>query len=223
MVDTTCPLVDRVHKISRRLIDEGYEVILYGEPLHDEVMGVMGIDPEHIHLLAHYDDIDKLPKFEGKVALTTQTTRGVKAFDQVCARLRELYPDIRIENTICNATEKRQEAVHELAPNVDLMLVIGSQTSGNSHRLRDIAEQLCGKAYLLDSPDDIDPAWFDDVEKVGLTAGASTPAFAIEMILRALHEQVGIDLANSDPRIFEYRTFKDEGDVHQTPPRQQTG
>jgi 4-hydroxy-3-methylbut-2-enyl diphosphate reductase len=223
IIDTTCPLVNRVHKITSTLINEGYEVVLYGEPCHDEVMGVMGIDPEHIHLLAELEDIDKLPKFERKVALITQTTRGVKAFYEVCERMRELYPDLRVEDTICNATEKRQEAVHQLAPEVDMMLVIGSQSSGNSHRLRDIAEELCGRAYLLDSPEELQTEWFDGIEKVGLTAGASTPAFAIEIILRDLHERVGIDLANSDPKIFEYETFEHERKLQQNQTRQQTG
>ena len=85
IVDTTCPLVENVHIFTRQLINEGYKVILYGEPEHDEVLGVMGIDSENIHLLAEYEDIGKLPKFEGQVALITQTTRGVRAFARVSA------------------------------------------------------------------------------------------------------------------------------------------
>jgi 4-hydroxy-3-methylbut-2-enyl diphosphate reductase len=215
IVDTTCPLVNKVHRKARDLIDKGFKIILYGEPKHDEVMGVMGIDPDNIFLLAELDHVDELPKFDGKVALLTQTTRGVKAFEQVCKRMKELYPDIRIENTICGATDKRQAAVHELAPEMDMMLVIGSQSSGNSHRLRDIAEDLCGRAYLIDTPDQIDWSWFDDVEKVGLTAGASTPSFAVEIILREINDRVGIDLSNSDATIFEYKTFQDKKDVQQ--------
>jgi 4-hydroxy-3-methylbut-2-en-1-yl diphosphate reductase len=207
IVDTTCPLVENVHIFTRQLINDGYKVILYGEPEHDEVMGVMGIDGQNIHLLAEYDDIDKLPKFAGKVALITQTTRGVRAFEQVCARMKEIYPDIKIVNTICDATDKRQHAIHDLAPNMDMVLVIGSVSSGNSHRLRDIARQHCGKAYLIDSPEDIDWSWFDNCRKVGITAGASTPSFSVEQILKALHERLGIDLANSDARIFDYKSF----------------
>ncbi|TFH65391.1 MAG: 4-hydroxy-3-methylbut-2-enyl diphosphate reductase [Candidatus Zixiibacteriota bacterium] len=207
IVDTTCPLVENVHIFTRQLINDGYKVILYGEPEHDEVMGVMGIDGQNIHLLAEYDDIDKLPKFEGKVALITQTTRGVRAFEQVSARMKEIYPDIKIVNTICDATDKRQHAIHDLAPNMDMVLVIGSHSSGNSHRLRDIAKQHCGRAYLIDSPEDIDWSWFDGCRKVGITAGASTPSFSVEQILKALHERVGIDLANSDARILDYKSF----------------
>jgi len=199
--------VENVHIFTRQLINDGYKVILYGEPEHDEVMGVMGIDGQNIHLLAEYDDIDKLPKFAGKVALITQTTRGVRAFEQVCARMKEIYPDIKIVNTICDATDKRQHAIHDLAPNMDMVLVIGSVSSGNSHRLRDIARQHCGKAYLIDSPEDIDWSWFDKCRKVGITAGASTPSFSVEQILKALHERLGIDLANSDARIFDYKSF----------------
>ncbi|MGB5138311.1 MAG: 4-hydroxy-3-methylbut-2-enyl diphosphate reductase, partial [Candidatus Zixiibacteriota bacterium] len=135
IVDTTCPLVENVHSFTRELLGQGYQVILYGEPGHDEVHGVMGIDEQNIHLLAEFEDIDHLPRFEnGKVALITQTTRGVKAFEEVCQKMKEVYPDIKIVNTICDATDTRQAAIHELAPNVDLVLVIGSQSSGNSQR-----------------------------------------------------------------------------------------
>jgi 4-hydroxy-3-methylbut-2-en-1-yl diphosphate reductase len=213
IVDTTCPLVENVHIFTRQLINDGYKVILYGEPEHDEVMGVMGIDGQNIHLLAEYDDIDKLPRFEGKVALITQTTRGVRAFEQVSARMKEIYPDIKIVNTICDATDKRQHAIHDLAPKMDMVLVIGSFSSGNSHRLRDIAKEHCGKAYLIDSPEDIDWSWFDGCRKVGITAGASTPSFSVEQILKALHERVGVDLANSDARIFDYKSFAGFRDV----------
>ncbi len=213
IVDTTCPLVENVHIFTRQLISEGYKVVLYGEPEHDEVLGVMGIDDANIHLLAEYEDIDKLPRFEGKVALITQTTRGVQAFDRVSARMRELYPDIKVVNTICDATDKRQRAIHELAPNMDIVLVIGSQSSGNSHRLRDIAREHCGKAFLIDTPEDIDWSWFDQCHRVGITAGASTPSFSVEQILKSLHEKVGIDLENSDARLFEYKSFAGYKDV----------
>lgn len=208
IVDTTCPLVENVHIYTRQLLKEGYEVILYGEPGHDEVQGVMGIDDKRIHLLAEIEDIEKLPRFEnGKVALITQTTRGVQAFEEVCRRMKDIYPDIKIVNTICDATDQRQAAIHELAPDMDLVLVIGSQSSGNSQRLRDIAEELCGKAYLIDHPTQIDWKWFDGVEKLGITAGASTPNFAVEAILKAVHAGKGIDLENSDARLFTYKSF----------------
>lgn len=216
IVDTTCPLVENVHVFTRQLIADGYKVILYGEPEHDEVLGVMGIDGGNIFLLAEYEDIERLPRFEGKVALITQTTRGVLAFEKICARMSEIYPDIRIVNTICDATDKRQHAIHDLAPNMDMVLVVGSQSSGNSHRLRGIAEQLCGKSYLVDAPEELDWSWFDGCEKVGVTAGASTPGFAVEQILKAIHARIGIDLERSDPRIFEYRSFKDLRDVQPT-------
>jgi 4-hydroxy-3-methylbut-2-enyl diphosphate reductase len=213
IVDTTCPLVENVHIFTRQLINEGYKVILYGEPEHDEVLGVMGIDPENIHLLAEYEDIDRLPRFDGKVALITQTTRGVKAFEKVSAKMKELYPEIKIVNTICDATDKRQHAIHELTPSMDMVLVIGSQSSGNSHRLRGIAEQLCGKSYLVDAPEEIDWSWFEGCDKVGITAGASTPSFAVEQILKAIHARIGIDLRHSDARIFDYKSFAGFKDV----------
>lgn len=216
IVDTTCPLVENVHNFTRELLADGYQVILYGEPGHDEVHGVMGIDEERIHLLAEYEDIEKLPRYEGKVALITQTTRGVRAFDKVCTKMKEIYPDIKIVNTICDATDKRQHAIHDLAPTVDVVIVIGSQSSGNSQRLRDIAEEICGRAYLVDHPTQIDWSWFEGVEKVGVTAGASTPAFAVEGMLKAIHAGVGIDVEHSDPKLLEYKSFAQYKDVQQT-------
>lgn len=216
IVDTTCPLVENVHNFTRELLADGYHVILYGEPGHDEVHGVMGIDEEKIHLLAEYEDIDSLPRYEDKVALITQTTRGVRAFERVCVRMKEIYPDLKIVNTICDATDKRQHAIHELAPQVDLVIVIGSQSSGNSQRLRDIAEEICGRAYLVDHPTQIEWAWFDGVERVGITAGASTPAFAVEAMLKAIHAGVGIDVEHSDPKLFEYKSFVQYKNVQQS-------
>ncbi len=208
IVDTTCPLVENVHIYTRQLLKEGYQVVLYGEPGHDEVQGVMGIDGKNVHLLAELEDIKDLPQFEnGKVALITQTTRGVRAFAEVCRQMQEIYPDIKIVNTICDATDQRQAAIHELAPDMDLVLVIGSQSSGNSQRLRDIARELCGQAYLIDHPSQIDWKWFDGVEKLGITAGASTPNFAVEAILKAVHAGKGIDLESSDARLFTYKSF----------------
>ncbi|MCK4856670.1 MAG: 4-hydroxy-3-methylbut-2-enyl diphosphate reductase [candidate division Zixibacteria bacterium] len=213
IVDTTCPLVERVHKIAKKLIGEGYQIILYGEPEHDEVMGVIGIDPDNIFLLAEYGDINKLPHFRGKLALLTQTTRGIESFAKVSQRMAELYLGIRIEKTICRATEKRQAAVYELAPEMDLMLVIGSASSGNSRRLHDIASNVCARAYLLDAPEQIEWYWFDGIHRVGLTAGASTPSFAVEMIVNAIYEHVGIDLDHSDPRISDYLLFESRKNV----------
>jgi 4-hydroxy-3-methylbut-2-enyl diphosphate reductase len=216
IVDTTCPLVENVHNFTRELLADGYHVILYGEPGHDEVHGVMGIDEERIHLLAEYEDIDALPRYEGKVALITQTTRGVRAFEKVCARMKEIYPDLKIVNTICDATDKRQHAIHELAPQVDLVIVIGSQSSGNSQRLRDIAEEICGRAYLVDHPTQLDWAWFEGIERVGITAGASTPAFAVEAMLKAIHAGVGIDVEHSDGKLLEYKSFSQYKNVQQS-------
>ena len=214
IIDTTCPLVENVHNFTRSLLEEGYKVVLYGEPGHDEVHGVMGIDEQNIFLLAEYEDIDQLPQFEnGRVALITQTTRGVKAFDNVCEKMKSIYPDIKIVNTICDATDKRQHAIHELAPQMDMVLVIGSQSSGNSQRLRDIAKELCGKAYLVDTPASVDWSWFKGINKVGLTAGASTPGFSVEQMLKAIHTEIGIDLDNSDPKLFEYKSFRGYKDV----------
>jgi len=183
VIDTTCPLVYRIHDTARKFVEEGYEVILYGDPDHDEVKGIRAVAPNNIHVLNSNDDIAKLPQFDKLVAFISQSTRSVDGFEKTAEELRKVYPTLRVENTICRATRLRQESIHKLAQQVDLVIVVGSKTSANSNRLVDAAVSYDVKAYLIDNAGELDLAWLDKIDRLGITSGASTPDYLVEDLI----------------------------------------
>ncbi|MHB1756356.1 MAG: 4-hydroxy-3-methylbut-2-enyl diphosphate reductase [Leptospirillum sp.] len=188
VVDTTCPLVSKIHRIVRNLADKNYTILLLGEESHDEVMGVQGWAKEHIHIFHKPEEIDRLPVVSGPVALVSQTTQSIKYFDEILALLTVKYPQLEVHNTICDATEKRQTSALEIAGDMDVMITVGSMTSANSRRLQEVSAGLCPNSYLVDSAKDINPEWFNGSERVGVTAGASTPDWLIEGVIERLGE-----------------------------------
>lgn len=192
VVDATCPLVIRIHKIVKKLAENGYHVLHFGDDKHDETIGITGHAPDKVTVIPTLDALEALGPFDGKLAMTSQTTARVSDFVEVERRAKEKYPQIEIFNTICNATNQRQAAIMDLAPRVDMMLVVGSESSANSKRLAQISKAICGLAYLINSPDDIRPGWFaysdKKIDVVGLSAGASTPDFLIDGAIAKLQE-----------------------------------
>ncbi len=192
VVDATCPLVIRIHKIVKKLAENGYHVLHLGDDKHDETIGIMGHAPDKVTVIPTLDALEALGPIDGKLAMTSQTTARVSDFVEVERRAKEKYPQIEIFNTICNATNQRQAAIMDLAPKVDMMLVVGSESSANSKRLAQISKAICGIAYLINSPDDIRSGWFEYSDKkidvVGLSAGASTPDFLIDGAIAKLQE-----------------------------------
>jgi len=190
IVDATCPLVIRIHKIIKKLAEDGYHIFHYGDPEHDETIGIVGHAPEKVTVLYNRDALDMMASFKGKLALTSQTTAHVTDFKEIEKAIRKKYPQVKVFNTICNATNQRQAAIMELAPKVELMLVVGSRTSANSKRLAQISKAICNRSYLIDSADNIVPEWLssgnEKIESVGLTAGASTPDFLIDGAIEKL-------------------------------------
>ena len=185
--DATCPLVTKVHVEVGKMSKEGREVIMIGHKGHPEVEGTMGQSPENMHIVETVADIQKLVvKDTSKLSYVTQTTLSVDDAEKVVSALRERFPAIvgPKRDDICYATQNRQDAIKELAPKVDLVLVVGSQTSSNSNRLREVAELLGTKAYLIDNAERIDPAWLNGINRIGVTAGASAP----EVLVRNLVE-----------------------------------
>ena len=178
VIDATCPLVRKVHHEAVRFAREGYTIILVGHRGHDEVVGVMGEAPEQMMLVETVDDVDRLevpdPK---KVAYLTQTTLSVDETRAIILRLRERFPNCvgAAKEDICYATQNRQEALRAMLPQANVVLVVGSQNSSNSNRLAEVARQQGTQAYLIDSSQEIDPAWFSGTETVLITAGASAP------------------------------------------------
>jgi 4-hydroxy-3-methylbut-2-enyl diphosphate reductase len=182
-IDATCPLVTKVHLEAVRFSRQGYRIVLIGHEGHDEVIGTMGEVPENIILVESPEDVDRLSVAPGtKLAYLTQTTLSVAEANRVIDRLKNRFPDIACppKEDICYATTNRQEAVSELAPRVDLVLVLGSQNSSNSQRLKEIAAELGKPAYLIDGVREMQERWFAGVDSVLITAGASAPEFVVQ-------------------------------------------
>jgi 4-hydroxy-3-methylbut-2-enyl diphosphate reductase len=178
VVDATCPLVTKVHVQARRYAADGYTVVLIGHAEHEEVVGTMGEAPDATVLVQDVAEAEALELPPGaKVAYITQTTLSVDETGEIIKALRRRFPDIRApkKEDICYATSNRQWAVKELMAEVDLLLVIGSRNSSNSNRLVEVARAGGVAAELIDDETDIDPAWLDGIETVGVTSGASAP------------------------------------------------
>ena len=195
VVDATCPLVSRIYTIIEKIVNKGYHVIHIGDPNHDETRGIVGHASKHITVVANKEELQELPEWKDrKLGLTVQTTAHIGELEDIEKIAKQKWPGIEIYNTICNATSERQLAVLELAPKVDLMLVVGSSTSANSKRLARIAASSCGKGFLINSAHDIKTEWFGEdtkAEYVGLSAGASTPDFLVESVIKRLLEISG--------------------------------
>ncbi len=178
VVDATCPFVARIHRQVQRFVAEGYDVVLVGHPGHDEVIGTRGQAPGHVHVVETPADVQRLAiPSPGPVACVTQTTLNPEDVEPVVRALRARFPRLAQLNVddVCLATRRRQSAVRRLAAKVDVVLVLGDSTSSNSQRLREIAAGAGRPAYLIGTIADLQPAWLEGVESVGLAAGASTP------------------------------------------------
>jgi 4-hydroxy-3-methylbut-2-enyl diphosphate reductase len=178
VLDATCPLVTKVHAEARRYASQGYTVVLIGHDGHEEVVGTMGEAPEAIQLIGSVEEIDDLvvPDLQ-RIAYITQTTLSVDETLVVIDALRKRFPNIvgPKKDDICYATQNRQNAVKELAAEVDLVLVIGSRNSSNSNRLVDVTREMGVPAHLIDDERGIDPGWLEGIDRVGITSGASAP------------------------------------------------
>lgn len=177
-IDATCPLVTKVHLEAVKFAKEGYTIILVGHEGHDEVLGTMGEAPDHMVLVEDAEDVAALPyPSDARLAYLTQTTLSVAEANVVIAALKARYPNIVGPNKgdICYATTNRQEAVHELVPDANVVLVLGSQNSSNSQRLAEIARNHDRPAYLIDRASELKHDWFQPGDTVLITAGASAP------------------------------------------------
>lgn len=182
-LDATCPLVTKVHLEAIKYAKQGYTIILIGHEGHDEVLGTMGEAPEAIILVEDRDDVDRL-SFEpfAKLAFLTQTTLSVDDANRVIGRLRERFPWIESppKEDICYATQNRQEAVRLLSGDADVVIVLGSQNSSNSQRLRELAADEGKKAFLVDGPQQLDRDLLNPADRVLMTAGASAPESVVQ-------------------------------------------
>jgi 4-hydroxy-3-methylbut-2-enyl diphosphate reductase len=187
--DATCPLVSKVHIEVAKLAREGYQFIMIGHKGHPEVEGTMGQLDRGIYLVEDVEDVAHVQVPAGqKLAVVTQTTLSVDDAAAIVAAVKRRFPEIREpkQQDICYATQNRQDAVKMLAPGVDVVVVVGSPSSSNSNRLRELAERLGAEAYMVDSPDDLKAEWFSGRRRVGLTAGASAPEVLVQEVVERL-------------------------------------
>ncbi|MFO0936688.1 MAG: 4-hydroxy-3-methylbut-2-enyl diphosphate reductase [Gemmataceae bacterium] len=193
-IDATCPLVTKVHMEAVKFAKEGYTIILIGHEGHDEVIGTMGEAPEHIVLVEDAEGVARLKlKDDQKLAYLTQTTLSVEEANRVIAALKARFPHIVGPNKgdICYATTNRQAAVHEIVPEANVVLVLGSQNSSNSQRLAEIARNHDRKSYLIDRVEELKSEWFHADDTVLITAGASAPEEHVQDCVEYLRKNYG--------------------------------
>ena len=184
--DATCPLVTKVHVEVAKLNKEGFEFIMIGHKGHPEVEGTMGQLDAGIHLVEDVADVARVhPAQTDKLAVVTQTTLSVDDAAEILAAVKARFPKVREpkQQDICYATQNRQDAVKLLSPQVDLVIVVGSPTSSNSNRLREVAHKLGTESYMVDNADELKPEWFEGKRRVGLTAGASAPSILVRQVV----------------------------------------
>jgi len=200
-IDATCPLVTKVHNEAIRYAGKGYQILLVGHADHQEIVGTRGEAPDAIQVVSSAQDIPHLQIDDpDKLVYLTQTTLSMDDASKIIDALREAFPNIKDppSDDICYATTNRQKAVHAVAAECDLVLVVGSQNSSNSVRLTEIAEASGTSAYLIDDKSELDGTWFDGIDSVLITAGASAPEDLVREIVLHLIEQYGGEVEQRD-------------------------
>jgi 4-hydroxy-3-methylbut-2-enyl diphosphate reductase len=209
VIDATCPLVTKVHNEALRYSSDGRRLILVGHRGHQEVKGTMG--QTGMHLVDDREQVD-LPAWDDDTPVTvlTQTTLSVDDTSRSIAHIEDRFSNVVVRNDLCYATTNRQAAVKELSSLVDLVLVVGAQNSSNCNRLREVAEANGVTAYLINGPDEMDSAWLEGVENVGITSGASTPEDLVLAVIDALapDEVTTIDGVDEDVSFVLPREFR---------------
>ena len=195
--DATCPLVTKVHVEVAKLHKEGYEFIMIGHKGHPEVEGTMGQLPSGIHLVEDAEDVLTVsPQQTAKLAVVTQTTLSVDDAAEIMAAVKARFPMVREpkQQDICYATQNRQDAIKLLSPQVDVVIVVGSPTSSNSNRLRDVAAKYGTPSYMVDHADELQPQWLQGKSRIGLTAGASAPDILVQQVITRLREMGAVSV-----------------------------
>ena len=190
VLDATCPYVKRVHAAAEKLVREGYQLIVVGESGHPEVEGIMGHADGAARVVSCADDLAGL-EISNRVGVVVQTTQTQATLAGVVSALLTRASEVRVINTICSATQERQQAASELASRADVMIVVGGKNSGNTRRLAQICAERCERTHHVEDACEIDPAWFTGAGLIGITAGASTPSSHIERAVNTIMETTG--------------------------------
>jgi len=189
IIDATCPYVTTPQNIVAKMSKEGYSVVIFGDKAHPEIKGVLSYssDKNHAFVVLEPSELDNLP-LKNKVALVSQTTKKPVDFLKVVNKLILTHKEVRVFNTICNATFENQDAASELAKRADVMIVIGGRHSSNSKMLHSICEQECKESYLIENETELDADWFKDKKLCGISAGASTPDWIIQNVVNKIQD-----------------------------------
>ncbi len=185
IIDLTCPFVGKAQRDAEALHKEGYQVIVVGEKKHPEVQSILGYAGDNAVVVETVDDVAGL-KFEPRLGIVAQTTQSYGNFSEIVLLLLRLSKELKVFNTICNSTKERQEAARILTRRVDVMLVVGGRNSANTGRLVSVCKQEGHPTYHIEVADEIRPEWLEGVATVGVTAGASTPDWVLEGVLKKL-------------------------------------
>jgi len=188
VVDATCPYVTKPQQICEEMSTQGYSIVIFGDESHPEIKGVKSYATNEAIVVTSPKELEGI-KLGEKVALVAQTTRKVEEYLEIASYLIPRHKEVRIFNTICNATFENQEAARKLAKKADIMIVIGGKNSSNTKQLFSIAKSNCKDSYHIENKDEIDCSWFKDKEYCGITAGASTPDWIIQEVVDKIQSQ----------------------------------
>ena len=188
VVDATCPFVTRVQKLAARAAAQNRHVIVVGNPDHPEMIGVKGYAPDHAFVIKDETEVESLPRLRSPLVVSQTTIKAKTFFDTAEAIKMKTDDEVQVVNTICSATRDRQDAARALAGEVDAFYIIGGRHSSNSRKLLAVCEEQCPKSFLIETEEEIDPQDLIGAERVGVTAGASTPNWLIEKIVKHLKE-----------------------------------
>lgn len=187
IVDATCPFVKKSQKIAEEMSAKGYEIIIFGDEIHPEIAGIISYCKAKVYVVKDVEDFKNI-KLKNKIALISQTTKKVENFLKIAEFLIKNANEVRVFNTICNATLDNQKACLELAKRSDIMIIIGGKNSSNTKQLHVIAKSVCEDSYLISSKDELEQAWFENKENCGISAGASTPDWIIQEVVENIRK-----------------------------------
>lgn len=185
VVDATCPYVTKPQQICEEMSEQGYDIVIFGDNEHPEIRGVRSYVTGDAHVVMSVEELEALPLKE-RVAVVAQTTRKVEEYLKIVNYLIPRHKEVRVFNTICNATFENQDAVRDLSKRADVMIIIGGKNSSNTKQLQSIAISQCPESYHIEGADDIDPQWFAGKNLCGISAGASTPDWIIDEVIACI-------------------------------------
>ncbi len=188
VVDATCPYVTKPQQICEEMSKKGYDIVIFGDEAHPEIKGVKSYAINGAHVVTSVAELEEL-KLGEHVALVAQTTRKVEEYLEIASYLIPRHKEVRVFNTICNATFENQEAARKLAKRADIMIVIGGKNSSNTKQLFSIAKAACEESYHIENEEEIECSWFKDKKLCGITAGASTPDWIIQNVVDRIQQE----------------------------------